>query len=102
VFDDGCVHPDLERHVYCPPLVRLGGVGAAGYLLAWLRHDRDGSWRAIVTWVREAGGRYERHLVETAAVQPVEPPAAYRNVPRLTLGVDGAIRPWDPPPPDPP
>jgi len=98
------MYPDLERHVYCPPLVRLAGVDAAGYLLAWLQHERDGEWRAIVTWVRQTGGRYERKLVEAraAGVQPAEPPAAYRNVPRLTLGVDGAIRPWDPPPPDPP
>jgi hypothetical protein len=29
------------------------GVDAAGYLLAWLQHERDGSWQAIVIWVRQ-------------------------------------------------
>jgi hypothetical protein len=45
-----------------------------------LRHERDGSWQAIVTWVHQAGDRHERKLVYVAAtsVQPLE---AARAVP---------------------
>jgi len=35
----------------------------AGHLLAWERHERDGSWWAWVSWVHEAGGRRNHNVV---------------------------------------
>jgi len=37
----------------------------AGHLLAWERHERDGSWWAWVSWVHvhEAGGRRNHKVV---------------------------------------
>ena len=95
---------NLDQHVYCPPMVLLRGVDTAGYLLAWMQHERDRSWHAVVTWIRQSGDRRERKVIEGAAeaVAQLEPPAAYRAVPRLLPGVDGAVRTWEPPAPDAP
>jgi hypothetical protein len=84
-------------------MVLMRGVDQAGYLLAWLQAG-DGSWQAVVTWIRQTGeDRRERKVVTVpgGSVQQLEPPAAYRAVPRLML-VDGAVRPWERPAPDPP
>ena len=85
-------------------MVRLPAVDDAGLLLAWVQHERDGSWHAVVVWIRHVGGRYERRVVDVPAgtVQQLQPPAAYRAVPRLMLGVDGGVRPWERHDPDPP
>ncbi len=76
-----------------PSLVELAG-GMAGHLLAWERHERDGSWWAWVSWVHEAGGRRDHKvvLVRAGSLRPLEPPEAYRTVPRRMLGHDGRIR----------
>src|SRR6266567_8474976 len=47
---------------WAPPLVELAG-GMAGHLLAWERHERNGSWWAWVSWVHEAGGRRDHKVV---------------------------------------
>jgi hypothetical protein len=90
---------DWTPHVYCPPMVALPAVSSAGLLLAWIQHERDGSWHAVVSWVRPTGERFERKVIDVPAggVAQLEAPAAYRAVPRLTLGVDGAVRPWERP-----
>ena len=65
--------------------------GTVGHLLAWERHERDGSWWA---WVHETGGRREHKvvLVRSDSVRPLERPAAYERVPRRVLGRDGQLR----------
>ena len=45
-----------ERAPWAPPLVEMTG-GIVGHLLAWERHELDGSWWAWVSWVQESGGR---------------------------------------------
>jgi hypothetical protein len=67
---------------WAPPLVELAG-DIAGHLLAWERHERDGSWWAWVSWVHEAGGRRDHKvvLVWAASLRPLEPPEAYKAVP---------------------
>ena len=76
-----------------PPLVELAG-GMAGHLLAWERHERDGSWWAWVSWVHETGGRRDHKvvLVRADSLRPLEPPEAYKAVPRRVRGLDGQIR----------
>jgi hypothetical protein len=82
---------------YCPPVVGLAS-GPVGHLLGWERHDRDGSWQAWVSWVLESGSHPVHKLVCVPAVSltQLEPPGAYRQVPRRVLGKDGQIRPWQP------
>jgi hypothetical protein len=93
---------DLTPHVYCPPMILMRGVDQAGYLLAWLQVG-DGSWQAVVTWIREVGDTRERKVVTVSggSVQQLEAPAAYRDVPRLMLDGD-TVRPWERPAPEPP
>lgn len=95
---------DWSPYVYCPPLVRLRGVDAGGFLLAWVQHERDRSWHAIVAWTRKRDDWHERLVVDvpSGGVEPLHAPDAYHAVPRLLLGRDGTVRPWEPPPPDPP
>jgi hypothetical protein len=78
---------------WAPPLVELAG-GMTGHLLAWERHERDGSWWAWVSWVHDAGRRRDHKvvLVRAGSLRPLEPPEAYRTVPRRVLGHDGRIR----------
>ena len=78
---------------WAPPLVELAG-GMTGHLLAWERHERDGSWWAWVSWVQETGGRHVHKVVQVraAGLSPLEPPEAYKAVPRRVLGHDGRIR----------
>jgi hypothetical protein len=80
-----------------PPIVHVTDEIIA-YLLAWERHDRDGSWWAWVTWIRTQRERPFRHVVSVSAdqVRPAEPAEAYRHVPRRVLGLDGRIRPLPP------
>src|SRR4051794_8596055 len=88
----------LDRFgVYCPPMVHLAGSDEAGLLLAWVKHAIDGSWTALVVWIRRTGdGVYERKFVEVGGgIRPLEAPDAYREVPRLLLDVDGTVRPWE-------
>jgi hypothetical protein len=88
----------LDRFgVYCPPMVYLTGSDDAGLLLAWIRHAVDGSWTALIVWIRRTSDGHERKFVEVsgAAIRPLEAPAAYREVPRLLLDVDGTVRPWE-------
>lgn len=79
----------------CPPLVQVGEETVA-YLLAWEQHERDGSWWAWVTWIRTVNDQPRRHVVSVRAgsIRPLEPPDAYRQVPRRVLGNDGIIRAW--------
>jgi hypothetical protein len=78
---------------WAPPLVELTD-GVVGHLLAWERHERDGSWWAWVSWVQEAGSRRNHKvvLVRAASLRPLEPPETYKQVPRRVLGDDGQIR----------
>jgi hypothetical protein len=66
----------------------------AGHLLAWERHERDRSWWAWVSWVHETGGRRDHKvvLVRADSLRPLEPPEAYKTVPRRVRGLDGQIR----------
>jgi hypothetical protein len=41
-----------DKTPWALPLVELAG-GMAGHLLAWERHERDGSWWTWVSWVHE-------------------------------------------------
>ena len=83
-----------ERAPWAPPLVEMTGV-ITGHLLAWERHERDGSWWAWVSWVQESGGRRLHKVVQVRAgsLRPLEPPEAYKQVPRRILGRDGHSRP---------
>jgi hypothetical protein len=56
--------------------------GITGHLLAWERHERDGSWWAWVSWVQESGGRRLHKVVQVRAgsLRPLEPPEAYKEV----------------------
>jgi len=47
-----------------------------------------------VSWVHEAGGRRDHKvvLVRAKSLRPLEPPEAYKAVPRRVRGLDGQIR----------
>jgi hypothetical protein len=81
------------RRPWAPPLVELTG-GVVGHLLAWERHERDGSWWAWVSWIHQAGSRSDHKivLVRASSLRPLEPPEAYKTVPRRMRGCDGRIR----------
>jgi hypothetical protein len=66
-----------DKTSWAPPLVELAG-GMPGHLLAWERHERDGSWRAWVSWVHEASGRRDHKvvLVRAKSLRPLESPEA--------------------------
>ena len=83
-----------DKTPWAPPLVELAG-GKAGHLLAWERHERDGSWWAIR--IHEAGGRRDHNvvLVRANSLRPLEPPEVYKVVPRRVLGLDGQIRGYE-------
>jgi hypothetical protein len=68
--------------------------GMVGHLLAWEKNEGDGSWWAWVSWVQETGGRRVHKVVQVraASLRPLEPPEAYKRVPRRVLGNDGQIR----------
>src|ERR1039457_2661893 len=85
----------VKDEPWSPPIVQVGDETVA-YLLCWERHERDGSWHAWVTWIRDQAGRPRRHIVSVRAarVRPLELPGAYRQVPRRVRGSDGVIRPW--------
>ncbi|KAB2347367.1 hypothetical protein F8566_20355 [Actinomadura rudentiformis] len=89
--------------VDCPPFVQItGDPPQPAYLLAWMRMEITGEWRAIVTYIRQVGERpAERMLVNVGAgrVKPLMPPAAYKDVRRIQLCRDGDIRDWEPEPP---
>jgi hypothetical protein len=82
-----------DKTPWAPPLVELAG-GMTGHLLAWERHERDGSWWAWVSWVHQAGDRRDHKvvLVRAGSLRPLEPPEAYQAVPRRVRGHDGRIR----------
>ena len=89
-------HTDVmaARHTpWAPQLVEMA-TGMVGHLLAWERHERDGSWWAWVSWVQESGGRHHHKVVQVRAdsLRPLEAPEAYRAVPRQLRGLDGQIR----------
>ena len=77
-----------ERAPWAPPLVEMTG-GIVGHLLAWERHERDGSWWAWVSWVHEAGGRRDHKVVQVRAgsLRPLEPPGG------LQAGATAGTRP---------
>ena len=79
-----------DKTLWAPPLVELTG-GMAGHLLHW---ERDGSGWAWVSWIHEAGGRRDHKvvLVRAGSLRPLEPPEAYKAVPRQVRGRDGQIR----------
>lgn len=89
---------DLANLIYCPPIVRLPGVGQPGYLLAWIRHDRDGSWRAVVTWTLQVGDRTERKVIDSRAegLGRIDSDAAYALVPRFRFSMDSQLIPMGP------
>jgi hypothetical protein len=97
-----------EDEVSCPPLVQLGAGRdmQPAYLLAWVWQERTRDWLAIVSYPRVAGEPPAAHRVLTevrgSSIRPLEPPAAYADVPRLQLGADGAVGPWEKPPPSEP
>jgi hypothetical protein len=70
--------------------------GTVAHLLAWEMNENDGSWRAWVSWVRQAGGRHVHMVVDVRAgsLQPLEDAEAYSAVPRRVRGRDGLTRPW--------
>ena len=78
---------------WAPPLVELS-VGVTGHLLCWEKVEADGSWWAWVSWVHDAGRRRDHKvvLVRAESLRPLEPPEAYKAVPRRMLGRDGRIR----------
>jgi hypothetical protein len=78
---------------WAPPLVELS-VGVTGHLLCWEKVEADGSWWAWVSWVHESGGRVHHKVVQVRAdtLRPLEPPGAYKDVPRRVRGLDGQIR----------
>jgi len=78
---------------WAPPIVELADV-VVGRLLAWERHERDGSWWAWVSWIQESGGRHHHKvvLVRAGSLRPLEPLEAYKAVPRRVLGHDEQIR----------
>ena len=82
-----------ERVPWAPPLVEPP-IGAAGHLLAWEKNEADSTWRAWVSWVREAGGRHVHKVVQVpaASLHPLEPPGACQQVLRRVRGLDGKIR----------
>jgi len=82
-----------RKEPWAPPLVEMA-TGMVGHLLAWERHERDGSWWAWVSWVQESGGRHRHKVVQVraASLRPLEAPEAYRAVPRRVLTLDGQIR----------
>jgi hypothetical protein len=51
-------------------------------------------WARTVSWVHEAGGRRDHKvvLVRAGSLRPLEPPEAYKTVPRRVRGLDGQIR----------
>jgi hypothetical protein len=79
---------------WSPPLVEMSG-GNIGHLLEWRQHERDGWWHAWVSWVQTTGSppRHRHKVVEVRAesLARLEPPEAYRDVPRRVLGNDGKI-----------
>lgn len=89
---------DLTDLIYCPPIVHMSGIEQPGYLLAWVRHDRDGSWRAIVTWTLKIGDRIERKVVDTTAegLGRIDSDRAYALVPRFRFGMDNKLHPLEP------
>jgi hypothetical protein len=72
-----------ERAPWAPPLVEMTG-GIVGHLLAWERSEVDGSWWAWVSWVQESGDRrlHKVVLVRAGSLRPLEPPEAYKAVPK--------------------
>jgi hypothetical protein len=74
--------------------VELTG-GITGHLLAWEQHERDGSWWAWVSWVQEADGRRLHKVVQVRAdsLRPLEPPEAYKDVPRRVPAATGTAAP---------
>src|SRR6266568_3041538 len=89
---------DVKDAPSSPPIVQVGDDTVA-YLLCWDQHARDGSWHAWVTWVMTTGDRPRRHVVSVQADsgRPLEPPGAYRDVPRRVFVRQGETRPWTPP-----
>jgi len=79
---------------WAPPLVKMSS-GMVGHLLAWEKNEGDGSWWAWVSWVQETGGRHVHKVVQVraAGLSPLEPPEAYKAVPRRVFGLDGRVRP---------
>jgi hypothetical protein len=82
-----------QRAPWAPPLVEMG-TGIVGHLLAWERQEGDRTWWAWVSWVHETGSRRVHKVVQVraATLRPLEPPEAYREVPRRVRGLDGRIR----------
>src|ERR1700757_2237898 len=77
------------RHTpWAPPLVEMA-TGMVGHLLAWERHERDGSWWAWVSCVHEAGSRPVHKLVCVPAesLTPTEAPPG-----RLPAGAPEDLR----------
>jgi len=66
-----------------------GVISSPGQAEPYPRNLRDGKG-----WVHEAGGRRDHKvvLVRAGSLRPLEPPEAYKTVPRRVRGLDGQIR----------
>jgi hypothetical protein len=93
VFYDARVR--LQDIVDCPPLVTLqGDPPVVAFLLAWLRMETTGEWRAIVVYAHQPGTRPpQRKLVDVSGtrVRPIQARSEYTHVRRLCLGGDGKV-----------
>jgi hypothetical protein len=72
-----------DQKPWAPPLVELAG-GMVGHLLAWERHERNGSWWAWVSWIHQSSSRTDHKvvLVRANSLHLLEPAEAYKAVPR--------------------
>ena len=82
-----------RRRPWAPPLVELLP-GVVGHLLAWEKNEADATWQVWVSWVQETGRRRAHKMIQVRAarLRPLEPPEAYKQVPRRVRGLDGQIR----------
>jgi hypothetical protein len=83
-----------DQAPWAPPLVEMTD-GITGHLLVWERHESDGSWWAWVSWVQEPCDRRLHKVVQVRAgsLRPLEPPEAYKDVPRRVYGREGPQAP---------
>ena len=80
----------VPADAWAPSAVEMSG-GMVGHLLAWEKIEGDDSLWAWVSWVQETAGWRVHQVVQVqaASLRPLEPPEAYKQVPRRVLGLDG-------------
>jgi hypothetical protein len=64
---------------WCPPLVETNLAGSSPNCCAGNSAERDGSWRAWLSWVQSSGDRHVHKVVSIQAesLKPIEAPEAY-------------------------